>query len=195
MDRWRAGDNSAIQEIWEQYGRHLRCVASRSLRLRGMHVHLDSDDICQSVVLDLLRHAPKAELHTPAQLAGYLARAVEHKVQKKARRSIAQRRDIRRVIPANVDEGDLPAVNNDPAETIVREEMLVMIRGQMSEEDWRVLQMRLSGQHWSQIAALLYIKPDALRIRFARLLSHIRRDLNERLPVRRRAPGTQEDGH
>jgi DNA-directed RNA polymerase specialized sigma24 family protein len=191
MDLWRAGDNSAIQEIWEQYGHHLRRAASRSLRLRGMELYLESDDICQSVLFDLLRHAPKAELHTPAQLAGYLARAVEHKVQKKARRSIAQRRDIRRVIPVNVDVEQLPAATNDPAETLARDELLAMIRGQMSDEDWSVWQMRLSGQHWSEIAARLHREPDALRIHFARVLSRIRRELNERLQVPRRAPGTQ----
>jgi DNA-directed RNA polymerase specialized sigma24 family protein len=179
IDRWKSGDASALEEIWQQYGHHLQHVASRHLRHCHMQSYYDSEDICQSVLCNLLRSMPKADLQTPAQLFGYLAKAVQHKVQKKARRSIAQRRDIRRLLPGDIDDCETAAPNDAPLDVIAREESMTLDRTEMNDQEWSVWQLRIAGHSWTEIAERLSGDADALRIHFARLVGRIRRDLDD----------------
>ena len=53
-------------------------------------------------------------------------------------------------------------------------EIAEQARAMLSEDEWRLVQARVAGECWDDIATLFGIEPDAARMRFARILQRLK---------------------
>ena len=66
-DRLRTGDAGAVAEIWDLCGKELRRRARTRLRQYGVTGQAESMDICNAVLLDLVRKE-EISIRNPADL-------------------------------------------------------------------------------------------------------------------------------
>lgn len=110
----RDGDERARGELMERLqARVLATVRGRlGTRLRNK---LESQDIVQSVFLDVLDSEDPPPLENEAALIGWLARRVENKIRDLARYFDSQKRDQRREVPLPASEAELPPRESTPS--------------------------------------------------------------------------------
>src|SRR5262245_31790823 len=97
--RVRAGDEQAAAELVRRYEPAIRRAARVRLVDTRLNRHLDSMDICQSVLASFFVRAAlgQFELETPDQLLRLLATMTRNKLAGQVKSHRAARRDFRRV--------------------------------------------------------------------------------------------------
>ena len=95
LDRWNAGDQSALSQLVELHLPWLRSHLSGRLGefLRRMH---DVDDYLQDAMLDFLRDAPRFRVGDAAHFRALLARVTENTLRDRNDWFRARRRDLGR---------------------------------------------------------------------------------------------------
>jgi RNA polymerase sigma factor (sigma-70 family) len=91
MERFRAGDPDACEQLVRRYQVKVRAAAKRRLRGTGLAPLVDSVDIAQSVFFAFWR-GRIPELNTPEELLAWLVAIVKRKVAEKCRKSMADTR-------------------------------------------------------------------------------------------------------
>jgi RNA polymerase sigma-70 factor (ECF subfamily) len=175
LGRLRAGDESAAAEIVRLYQPAiLRAVRAR-LRHRRLGRAVAASDICQSVFAAFFVRAiaGQYDLAEPGQLLALLLRMAQNRVAHQARKQQAQRRDVRRVAPAGVEELGLAAEGGSPSRLVAGKELLEAVRGQLSAEERQLADLRAQGLTWAEIAAQVGGTPDGRRVQLARALDRV----------------------
>lgn len=95
FDEARSGSQEALGRLLKTGGDHARMVARRRLG-PALRVKVDSIDISQSVVADLVSGIDRFEFRGDPAWRGYLRRLVENKIRAKADFFGAARRDMKR---------------------------------------------------------------------------------------------------
>jgi RNA polymerase sigma-70 factor (ECF subfamily) len=139
---------------------------------------IESVDICQSVFASFFVRTAlgQYDLETPDQLLRLLATIARNKLARQANREHAARRDQRRINPAAVLE-DCPAPGSSPSSQLATRELVQEARRRMSPEELRLLELREQGLGWTDVAAELGGSPEALRVRLARAVARVTRQL------------------
>jgi RNA polymerase sigma factor (sigma-70 family) len=173
MDRVKAGDQQAAFQVALGYGPVIRQIARRLIDRMRLRRFFDSTDIVQSVLFHFFKEVKKDKFTfaDPADLAHLLMVMVHNRVIDKARHLHAER--DKRVQPAEGLE-QFPADAEEPNARLSRQEMAERARGLLSEDEWRLVEARISSQSWEEIAGLLGIEPDAARMRYARILQRLK---------------------
>jgi RNA polymerase sigma factor (sigma-70 family) len=178
--RVRAGDDAAAAELVRLYEPEVRRIIRTRLTDLRLRPLLDSQDICQSVLGNFFLRAASGqfELDTPQQLLKLLVTMARNKLRDQARRQAAGRRVDRhraaggsRALEGVADPGD------SPSETVAARELLQTIRSRLSEQERFLADQRAQGRHWSEIAAALGDRPEALRKRLTRAVDRVLRQL------------------
>jgi RNA polymerase sigma-70 factor (ECF subfamily) len=175
LQRLRAGDESAAAEIVRLYQPAiLRAVRAR-LRHRRLGRLVAASDICQSVFASFFVRvvAGQYDLAEPGQLLALLLRMAQNRVASQARKQQAQRRDVRRVAPAGVEELGLAAEGGTPSRLAAGKDLLEAVRGRLSAEERQLADLRAQGLAWAEIADRLGGTPDARRVQLARALDRV----------------------
>jgi len=173
MDRVKAGDQKAAFQVALGYGPVIQQIARRLIDRMRLRRFFDSTDICQSVLCKFLQKVKedKFTFADPADLAHLLMVMVHNRVIDKARHLRAERH--KRVQPAAALE-QFPDDVEEPSVRLSRQEMAERARLLLSEDEWLLVEARISGQSWEEIAALLGIELDAARMRYARILQRLK---------------------
>ncbi|MBV8554195.1 MAG: sigma-70 family RNA polymerase sigma factor [Planctomycetaceae bacterium] len=176
--RIRAGDKRAAAELVERYEPVLRRVVRVRLRNPRLRRLIESVDICQSVFASFFVRTAlgQYDLESPDQLLRLLATIVRNKLAGHARRERADRRDPGRINPGAVLE-DFPAPGSSPSRQLAARELIQEARRRMTPDERRLLERREQGLGWAEIAAELGGSPDALRVRLARAVARITKQL------------------
>jgi RNA polymerase sigma-70 factor (ECF subfamily) len=180
MQRVRARDEAAAAELVHRYERHIR----RAVRYRLVDPRLrrifDSMDVCQSVLATFFKRAAEGQydLEHADQLLHLLVRMACNKVAGEARRQHAKRRDVGRVENVASLADQMVAPGPEPAEQLMRNELVERYRQELSEEEWRLISERADGRGWAEIAAEHGGTAEGLRKRFARAVARIERQRN-----------------
>jgi RNA polymerase sigma factor (sigma-70 family) len=135
---------------------------------------LDAEDVVQSVLRSFLRRAGegKFQLRDPAQLVRLLTQMARNKA------FTALRREGRRKSLMQDDElTDLTDPREASDESVSRQELIELYRRHMGSAAWQVLQWRLDGYTWSEIARRTQESPEVLRKRLQRVLECLRENL------------------
>ena len=107
--RIREGDEQAAEELVRRYEPEIRLEVRGWLRLRNPALRrvFDSMDICQSVLASFFARAAigQFDLDEPPQLIRLLVGMARKKVAEQTRHHQRQRRDVRRVGDADVEQG------------------------------------------------------------------------------------------
>lgn len=172
-DRLRAGDLSAIEDIWRYFGSDLRRRARTRLRQYGIAGHAESMDICNAVLLELVRKQ-EILIRSPADLLRYVGRAIDHEVLDVIKGLTRDRRDIRRVASNPVEEHNVMNGDSTPSACLIRNELLSCVERELGRDGKRILSLYLSNHGWNEIGEELKIAPDTARMRWSRAIQSLK---------------------
>jgi RNA polymerase sigma factor (sigma-70 family) len=172
-----AGDAPWIEaQVRKRLGRHLR-------------QRVDTQDIVQNTLLQLLRTGPRFVCSDRAHLRALLARMVENTIRAQAHHATAEKRDLRRETPPGVPGTSGSVLILDAAAATATEPGLAAEKGEL--RDWVRLALELlepddrnvilwrefDEEPFAAIAARLGTSEDAARMRFQRALPRLAQKL------------------
>ena len=182
LGKVRGGDAAAAEELVRTYEPELR----RAIRVRLTDARLrrliDSIDICQSVLAGFFVRtaAGQYDIQTPEELLKLLVTMARNRVVDWARRSQADRRDGRRDVSIEYEDGlqmQFASPQPGPASVLVNRELLEQVRSRLSAEELKLMEQRAEGLDWNQIAATTGDQANAVRMRLTRALDRVAEQL------------------
>lgn len=169
----RQGDAEAAIQLVRQFEPIIRREVRLALEDQRLMRWFDSVDVSQSVFASFfLRTAlGQYDLHSPEQLAGLLMKMARNKMASRARSAKRDKRDIRRVSSAGQQLlWQLESPDLDPSEWLAQKEQIESVRSRLSAENWQLLELKVQGQTWSQIAEQVGGTAQARRVQLMRAL-------------------------
>jgi RNA polymerase sigma factor (sigma-70 family) len=182
LRRVRGGDAAAAEELVRTYEPEVR----RAIRVRLTDARLrrlfDSIDICQSVLAGFFVRtaAGQFDIETPQELLRLLVTMARNRVIDLARRSQADRRDGRREVSLNVQDGQSPQFATrepGPGSVLVSRELIEQVRNRLTADELRLMEQRSEGLNWNEIAATMGDQPNTVRMRLTRALDRVAAEL------------------
>ncbi len=180
MQRIRAGDDAAAEELVRRYEPLIR----REVRLRieddRLNRAFDSNDVSQSVLASFFVRAAIGEydLDQPDQLVRLLVAMVRNKLVSRARQERRLRRDVRRVSFGATETLEQVA---DPcpsaSEMLSRQELLDRLRTSLTDEERQIADLRSQGLSWEDVAGRLGGSGQARRMQLSRGVERVGRAL------------------
>jgi RNA polymerase sigma-70 factor (ECF subfamily) len=169
--RARQGDSEAVALIVREYEAEIRILA-RVLLGPALRPILDSVDIVQSVHRSLIvgLKNDKYELSTPDRLIALALTVTRRKVARVWRKSKRQIRSTNTNIDeisgilANLSDGQI-----NPARAVEVREAVRFVLDEASEQDRKLIELRLLGYSTADAARELGQDADVLRVRLSRL--------------------------
>jgi RNA polymerase sigma factor (sigma-70 family) len=170
--RLSRGEESAANELLNRYEQEIRRFIRFRLSDPSLRRVVDSLDICQSVFgrFFVQLSTGAIELDNPQQLRALLFAMARNRLYDEVRREHAVRRDSRR---AQSDEAALDSLADkadSPSQLVAADELLQMVRRQLSAEDQYLIDQKLSGRPWAELANELGGNAEAIRKRATRAL-------------------------
>ena len=182
LSRVRTGDGAAAEELVRSYEPELR----RAIRVRLTDARLrrlvDSIDICQSVLAGFFVRtvAGQYEIQSPEELLKLLVTMARNRVIDWARRAQADRRDGRRNVSLEDENGQMrPIVQQQasPVSVLVNRELMENVRSRLAPDELKLMEQRADGLDWTEIAASTGEQPNAVRMRLTRALDRVAAEL------------------
>jgi RNA polymerase sigma factor (sigma-70 family) len=176
--RVRAGDEQAATELVRRYEPAIRRAVRVRLRDTRLRRLIESVDICQSVFASFFVRCSlgQYDLETADKLIRLLATMARNKVASQANKEHAARRDQRRIHPGAA-LAHCAAPGGSPSRQLAARELVQEARRRMTADELRLLDCREQGLEWAEIAAELGGQPDTLRVRLARAVARVSREL------------------
>lgn len=175
MNRLQAGDHAAAAELVADYEPELRRFVRFRMNSPQMRRLVESADISQSVFakffVDIQGRTDCPE--SPQQLRRLLITMTRNKINDHVRHHKAAKRDMRR-LQAGVDAIE-SAYDKAPTpeDALVTQETLEAVRAELTAEEFALVNARMHGQAWSEIAIDLGVSAEAARKRFARIIESV----------------------
>ncbi len=182
LHRVRNGDPAAAEEIVRTYEPEVR----RAIRVRMTDARLrklvDSIDICQSVLAGFFVRtaAGQYDIQTPEELLKLLITMARNRIVDWARRNNADRRDGRRDVSLQHDDGsdrEIASAEASPASVLVNRDLLEQVRSRLSSDELVLMEQRADGLGWNEIAEKNGEQANALRMRLTRALDRVAAEL------------------
>jgi RNA polymerase sigma-70 factor (ECF subfamily) len=175
MARMQAGSSDAAWRLVELYETHVRAVVRRRMT-PSMRSLFDSDDFVQAVWASLIRIAPQLDgIDRPEKLVALLARMARNKVVDQYRRlQLAAKHNVRRQQP--LDDSDvsraaaIARAHSTPSQVAVARERWERLLKRQPVRNRKILEMRLAGATYVEIAQEVAIHERSVRRIVDRLL-------------------------
>lgn len=173
-----AGEDGAYAEFWRFYGDRLRALAHSRLPA-FLQNRLGADDVVQSACRSFFRRVSGGELKLSdsENLWRLLCAMTLNKVRMQIRYHSRQRRSPRREVPldAPADSSTTPHIqpampNSSPEELVMFAEQLEQLMSALSEEERRMVELKLQDYSSEEIASRLGCSERTVR----RLLQRVR---------------------
>ncbi|MBI4612809.1 MAG: sigma-70 family RNA polymerase sigma factor [Planctomycetes bacterium] len=180
--RVRAGDERAAEELVRRYEFEVRDAVRSGLQSKRLRGQFDSVDVAQSVLARFFVGAAAGEfdLAKPEDLVKLLVTMAKNRLIDVARKQKALRRDRGRERPLDAGESvriDPPAPEPSPSRMVAGRELFEEFRKRLSEEERYLADQRALGRPWNELAAELGERADALRMRLARAVERISKEM------------------
>ena len=178
IEQVRAGDEDAARQLVAKYEPQVRRIIRVRLTDPVLRRHIDSMDVCQSVMAEFFTRVVLGQytLETPQQLVHLLAVIARNRVINHGRNQRAARRDARRLVDVQPDE--LACDDPTPSRIVEARELLDQVKKLLNEQEKFVAERRAMGESWSAIARQTGSSPAAVRMRQARAVERISRQLD-----------------
>jgi RNA polymerase sigma factor (sigma-70 family) len=175
----RAGDQDAARTLVQRYEPTIRRVVQLRLTDTRLATHLESLDICQSVLASFFvrLRAGQYVIEHPEQLLKLLVTIARNKLASQARAQQRQRRDYRRIQAGGLNEELLAAAGPSPSQQVECEELVREAERLLSPKERQLVEMRKDGLEWGEIAEKLGGSPEALRKQLARAVDRVAHQL------------------
>lgn len=178
----RAGDDVALNAIWQQLRSYLLIFADQRLD-DGLKGKLDASDIVQQSLLEAHRDFESFRGHTEEELKSWISRLVVHNLMDAGRRfRQSQQRSVTKEVSWNAETELSVFRDQSSASSLVRrretDEELLRAVAQLPERSQQVLELRHRlGLSHAQVAKELGMTEAAAR----KLWSRVVEELQERL--------------
>ena len=169
----QVGNKEALDRIWNSFGPDLQRRARTRLRQYGMLGHTDSMDICNAVLLDLVRQE-RFEIKNPLDLMKYIRRAIDNQVRDEFKRLTRDRRDVRRNEAFPVENHRLENNKSSPSHIMIRNEIFERVVRQLGHDGEQLVALVLKEYSWEEIGRKLNMSADAARMRWNRAVKSVR---------------------
>lgn len=165
----REGDPETLARFFERYGPALERVAARRLS-PGLRRRIGPESIAQSVCRTFLRRARGGEFEIPDadSLWGLLSAIALTKVREKVRYHRREKRAVDREVLLDGDAAEPAPGPSHEAETLFADEFEHLV-ARMSEEERRIVDLRLMDRTQVEIAEELGVSERTVRRIMARL--------------------------
>ncbi len=179
LDRVRAGDQKAAEELVRMYEPEIRREVRLRLRDSRLRRDFDSVDICQSVMASFFVRAAlgQYDLQKPDELIRLLVTMTRNKLVSQVRKQQTQGRDLRRRDAAGQEKLQNIAQGPTPSLLVANEELIQEFRKRMSPDEWRIAERRTQGLAWDAIAAELGGTSEACRKQLSRAVDRVSQEL------------------
>jgi len=171
--RVRAGDAQAAEELVRRYEPTIRAMVRPRLTDPRLRRQFDSGDICQSILghFFVAASAGQFELDTPEQMVKLLATMTRNKVASHVRKQRAARRNPE-TTPQDLATTQEPVdPGPSPSQAAVIKELRERFRQKLSPVERQLVDLRVAGHSWAEIAAELGGTPDGLRMQYTRAVA------------------------
>ncbi len=171
LQRASAGDEAAAAELVAAYEPEIRRFVRFRLTSPSVRRFIDSVDVSQSVLARffVVVQSGDVEITSHSQLRGLLLTMANHRLLDHVRRQHAARRDGRRLAGNEALEWS-PAAGKTPSEFVSEKELFEMLLDRLSEQDRRLVEARLEGHSWGELAKRFGLSAEAARKRVTRAL-------------------------
>lgn len=176
----RDGNPDAARWLIDEYGPQICRTIRMFLTDPRLRRTVETVDVCQSVFGAFFVNvvAGRFALSDPDDLTRLLVVMARNKVHEKARRERAGSRDARRVSAHDPDVlAGLAVEEESPGSVVADRDLLAEIWKRLSDEERQLVDARLAGQSWEDLAAQTCRSPDALRKQHRRALDRVAREL------------------
>lgn len=171
LEKVRCGDPAATTLLVQRFEPEVRRFIRFRLSSPALRRTFDSLDICQSVLCRFFVDISEGrlELNDPRQLTALLLTMARNKLCDKVRQAHSDRQDIRRQEHVT-DETVLGIADSadTPSEIVGVQEILNAVRQRLTEEERFLVDQRLAGRGWQELAEELGDSVDTLRKRMTR---------------------------
>jgi RNA polymerase sigma-70 factor (ECF subfamily) len=174
LERARAGDHAALNDLVQRYLPRMRCWASGRLApaARGL---LDTGDIVQETIVKAIRNLDRIDVRREGAFQAYLREALRNKLFD-AYRGIAGKD------PAGALESNLPSPGPSPLQIAIGEDVLAQYDAalqRLKPEDREAVILRVElCYEYAEIAALLgKSSAAAARVAVSRALARLAREM------------------
>ncbi len=175
----RGGDADAAAKLLQQFEPELRIIARAKLNDPQLRRLVDSMDICQSILGNFFFRASAGQfdIESPAQLQQLLAVMIRNKVTDHARRQKAVRRDVGRLLNHPVEDVPLANSGDTPSHMVAAKELASAAKKQFTPDELAIIERRIGGASWDEIASELELSPDAVRKQMKRATDRVAKSL------------------
>jgi RNA polymerase sigma factor (sigma-70 family) len=179
LERVRAGDQRAAEELVHMYEPEIRREVRLRLRDPRLRRDFDSVDICQSVLGSFFVRASlgQYDLQKPEDLIKLLVTMTRNKLVGQVRKQQTQKRDLGRRDVAGQEKIQAFASGPTPSLEVANEELIQEFRKRMSPEELRIAERRTQGRNWEAIAAELGGTAESCRKQLARAMDRVSQEL------------------
>jgi DNA-directed RNA polymerase specialized sigma24 family protein len=173
VERLNAGETNALSEIWALFGEHIRRRARTRLREFGVAGKAESMDICNTVLLDMIKQE-SIKIQNPSDILAYFCRAIDNQVRTVVRSLLSEKRDIRREM--GLDVAAPTATNNagSPSLNLFHAEILEMVAAFLGDRGEEFAKMYLANHSWQEIGNRFNCSPDSARMKWNRAVERVR---------------------
>ena len=177
----RAGSEAAARELVCQFEVEIRREVRSRLRLRDSRIRrvFDSMDVVQEVLQSFFFHAAagRYELSSPNHLCRLLVTMAQNKLAEQVRYLHRARRDNRRTEGVEPRESVGLAAGPSPSGIVANRELMQELQRRLSAEEWRLVELRVEGMTWVEVASALGGTPGGCRKQFARAVDRVALEL------------------
>ena len=179
LDRVRAGDQRAAEDLVHMYEPEIRREVRLRLRDPRLRRDFDSVDICQSVLGSFFARASlgQYDLQKPQDLIKLLVTMTRNKLVGQVRKQQTQKRDLGRRDAAGQEKIQAFASGPTPSLEVANEELIQEFRKRMSPEELQIAERRTQGKNWEGIAAELGGTAESCRKQLSRAMDRVSQEL------------------
>lgn len=170
LQRIRAGDDEAARELVRRFEPLIRREVRTRIGDDRLNRAFDSADVSQSVFAHFFSQAATGgyDLDRPEQLVQLLVTIARNRLFTRIRDERRLVRDVRRVV-AEPNVLDRVADNRpSPSAILAHKEELGLLRTSLTEEEYRLFELRSEGLSWDEIAKRLGGSGQARRMQLSR---------------------------
>ncbi len=175
--RLSRGEPGAIDELCLRYGPRVASIA-RSRLGRSLRARLETADVAQEAMIDILKAAPGENFRCEAEFLRWVGVVVEHKIIQIARHWRRVRRRMSREKPITGSGSWLDPRAERPSQILERRETVErfsLALAALEPRDRAVIISRLLLElPWSRVAQALGASEEAAQMRFTRVRRRLR---------------------
>ena len=179
----RRGDEHAWRSLVEFAEPSVKQAVNTRLKHSPLQRVADVDDIAQSAFFRFHKHALIGDytIESFAQLQSLLNTIALNRLRDLGRKGGAATHGGlpgRKRLGEGVSAADFAMyAGSTPSQHLTVQELIEKVRGRLSKKSVQIHKWRAEGLTWPEIADILNEPPQAVRIRFAREIQHVTRDL------------------